>query len=123
MDAQLVGTGIGTPATGGFPVMDLYVPPAPTGQHIVPIISGSVEAAQQAQVLCIMVLGSIPQLPAAGVDWTNFLVGTNGIGQLDAQIRANLKAGGHSNYYPAYNIQPGPNGDTLSVTAVQQAPS
>lgn len=120
MDAQLVGTGLGTPSTGNFPVMDLYVPAANTGQHIVPIISGSVEDAQQAQVLCTMVLGSIPQLPSAGVDWPGFLAGTNGIGQLDAGIRANLAAGGHSDYYPDYDIQPGQNGDALTVQAKKQ---
>ena len=100
--------------------MDLYVPPAPTGQHIVPIITGSVEDAQQAQVACIQVLNSIPQLPGVGVDWPGFLAGTNGIGQLDAQIRANLAAGGHSNFYPTYNIAPSSNGDTLTVTATEQ---
>jgi hypothetical protein len=120
MDAQLVGTGLGTPTTGNFPVMDLYVPPAVTGKHIVPIITGSVEDAQQAQVLCNMVKGAIPQLPDAGVDWAGFLAGTDGIGQLDASIRANLSAGGHNDFYPSYDIVYSKNGDKLNVTAVQQ---
>jgi hypothetical protein len=120
MDAQLVGTGLGTPATSNFPVMDLYVPTAVTGQHIVPIITGDQENAQQAQVLCIQVINSIPQLPGIGVDWMGFLAGTKGIGQLDASIRANLAAGGHSDYSPNYDIQPSGNGDRLTVTAVQQ---
>ena len=63
MDALLSGTGVGTPSTGLLPETDLSVPVAITGQHIVPIITGSVEDAQQAQVLCNQVIGSIPQLP------------------------------------------------------------
>jgi hypothetical protein len=121
MDAQLVGTGLGTPSTAGFPVMDLYVPHAVTGKHIIPIITGSEEDAQQAQVLCTQVIGTIPQLPTSGVDWSSFLFGRNPqLGALDASIRKNLSAGGHSNFTPDYNAQPGPNGDQLTVTAKQQ---
>lgn len=122
LDATLVGTGVGTPATANLPVIDLEVPAAPTGHHIVPILTGTLAAAQEAQVLCIMVLGSIPQLPSAGVDWPGFLAGTNEFGALDASIRANLNAGGQGGtFYPDYSINPGgPNGDYLTVTALQQ---
>lgn len=124
MDAQLVGTGIGTAATAGFPATDLYVPPNVTGKHIVPILTGISEAAQQAQVLCTQVIGSIPQVPTAGADWATFLAGNNPqLGALDASIRRNLAAGGHSDFYPDYNVQPTVNGDQLTVTAKQQEAS
>jgi hypothetical protein len=123
MDALLSGTGVGTPSTGLLPETDLSVPVAITGQHIVPIITGSVEDAQQAQVLCNQVIGSIPQLPNAGSDWSTFFTGPiiNGLGALDASIRANLAAGGHSDFYPDYSISPGgPNGDFLTVMPIKQ---
>lgn len=112
MDAQVQGTGQPSSA----PIIDLYVPPAATGSHIVPILSGSAETAQQAQVLCETFLNSIPQVPGAGNDWVGFLSENVPFGQLDAQIRATLADGGHSDFYPNYDIQ----NDALIVTPTQQ---
>ena len=111
MDAALVGLG------GSSPSVDLYVPAAATGQHIVPIITGKAENDQQAQVLCQLVLGAIPQVPAAGNDWPTFLTGPSPqLGQIDADIRATLKQGGHSDYAPDYDVI----NDQLTVNAVLQ---
>ncbi len=115
MDAQVIGIA-GTPTT--MPQMDLYVPPATTGQHIVPMITGQTEEEQQAQVACSEVLGSIPQLPSSGVDWPTFLVGSGSFPALDASIRQNLSDSGRSDYQPTYDII----NDALSVVASKQTP-
>ncbi len=111
MDAQVIGLG------GTAPGIDLSVPAAATGSHVVPILTGSAETDQQAQVLCQMVLGSVPQVPDAGNDWSTFLAGASPqLGQIDADIRATLKRGGQSDYAPDYDVM----NDQLTVNAVQQ---
>jgi hypothetical protein len=111
MDAALVGLG------GTSPSVDFYVPPAATGQHIVPILVGQAESDQQAQVLCQLVLGAVPQVPDAGNDWPTFLSGpAPQLGQIDAEIRSTLKRGGRSDYAPDYDVT----NDRMTVNAVRQ---
>ena len=113
MDAQLIGV---APSLPSLPSVDLYVPVATTGKHIVPIITGQAEEMQQAQVLAQLVLNMIPQLPGVGSDWIGFIGGTLAFPVLDAQIRNTLANGGHSDYYPDYNVV----NDALTVNAVKQ---
>ena len=116
MDAKLIGL-IGSPTI--MPTVDLYVPAATTGQHIVPIITGSEEEKQQAQVAVGQVKGMIPQLPDAGADWLGFIAGDVAFGDLDAQIRKSLSDGGHTGYNPDYDIVD----DALTANAVKQEAS
>ena len=113
MDAQLIGV---APSLPSLPSVDLYVPVATTGKHIVPIITGQAEEEQQAQVLSQLVLNMIPQLPGVGSDWIGFIGGTLPFIVLDAQVRNTLANGGHSDYYPDYNVV----NDALTVNAVKQ---
>lgn len=116
MDAQLNGIG----AVGlNAPQVDLNVPVAATGSHIVPILTGQPESDQQAQVIAAMFKDSIPQLPGVGPDWLGFLTGggTVSFPELDGQVRAHLGLGGHSDYFPDYNIV----NDALTVSAKQEA--
>ncbi len=114
MDAQLLGVG------GTAPVVDFYVPAATTGSHAIPIITGAVEDAQQAQVLVALILNGIPQLPGKGNDWLGFMDSNlpfgQALGQLDAQIRKSLADGGHSDFFPDYDIV----NDTIVANAVKQ---
>jgi hypothetical protein len=80
-------------------------------------MTGQAESDQQAQVLCQLVLGSVPQVPDAGNDWPTFLSGAAPqLGQIDANIRETLKRGGRSDYAPDYDVV----NDQLSVNAVRQ---
>ena len=110
MDAQIIGLG------GIAPTVDFYVPPAVTGQHIVPMVTGAVEDAQQAQMLAFLILDGVPQLPGKGSDWLGFMTNNLPFGQLDAQIRKAMEDGGHGDYSPDYDIV----NDQLTVHAVKQ---
>ena len=111
MDAAVVGLG------GTAPIVDVLVPSATTGSHIVPMLTGKAESNQQAQVLCQLILGAIPQVPDAGNDWPTFLTGpAPQLGQIDADIRATLNRGGHPDYAPDYDVV----NDQVTVNAVLQ---
>jgi hypothetical protein len=114
MDAQLNGLANTLP---NLPSLDVYVAPAATGKHIVPILTGTAEEEQQAQVLCQLTLNMIPQLPGIGNDWIGFLTGSIAFLQLDMEIRQTLANGGHEDYYPDYSIV----NDALTVQAMKQA--
>jgi hypothetical protein len=98
MDAKLQGEG-GVP-----PTWDFFVQAGTGGADIVPMISGDVEALQEVNVACTLVLGGVPQVPAIGVDHLGFLGGTVPFATLDAQIRKMLANVGRTDYYPDYNI-------------------
>lgn len=98
MDAQLSGE------TGTPPTWDFALTLGANGADSVPIITGALEAQQQAEVACYLILGSVKQIPAAGVDHLGFLGGEVNFGQLDAQIRQFLLNVGRNDFYPDYDI-------------------
>jgi hypothetical protein len=100
VDAQLASEA-GTP-----PTWDLYFSPTSPAASggVVPIISGTQEALQQASVAATIVLNGIPQLPGVGVDHLGFLAGSVLFGQLDAQVRQAISNSGHPEYVPSYDI-------------------
>lgn len=98
MDMQLQGE------SGIPPTWDVYVVPG-LGANIVPMISNLLEATQEANVACALILGTVPQNPTAGCDHLGFLGGTVAFGTLDAQLRAFLAACGRSDFYPDYDIK------------------
>ena len=97
MDMQMQGES-GTP-----PTWDVYVTPG-VGANVVPMISGALEAAQEASIACALILGTVPQNPTAGCDHLGLLGGTVAFGTLDAQLKAFLAACGRSDWYPDYDI-------------------
>lgn len=104
MDARVAGE---TSLPTVFPTWDLAVEETPpgSGQFIVPMLTGNDEAAQQAQVSTFLIVGLIPQLPTVGVDWLGFLSAQTAFGDLDAQIRKSIAAGGHNDFFPDYDVQ------------------
>jgi hypothetical protein len=101
MDAQM------TSESGTFPSWDFALTLGTGGADYVAIISGEQEAQQEAQVAAYLILGSVPQLPGAGVDHLGFLGGSTNFGMLDAGVRSFLINVGRSDYYPDYDIQNG----------------
>lgn len=72
---------------------------------IVPIISGTEEDLQCAIQAGFLIKGTIPQLPNAGVPWTEFLTKKITFGELDYYVRNSIQQSGHENYYPQYDIE------------------
>lgn len=71
----------------------------------VPIITDDSEEVQNATLAGFLIVGTIPQLPEAGVPWTDFLTGKISFGVLDFYIRDSLSAAGKDNYYPQYDVE------------------
>ena len=71
---------------------------------IVPIITDDTEDLQCATMAGFLITGTIPQLPEAGVPWTDFLKGTISFGVLDFYVRQSLLNVGKDNYYPQYSL-------------------
>lgn len=79
---------------------------------IIPIIIGDEEDFQTATLSGFLELGSIPQLPNAGVPWTEFLTKKITFGELDSLIRDSIQNAGKSEFYPKYDITD----DVLTMT-------
>lgn len=86
--------------TATYPVWDIK-----TEGGVVPIISGEKEDIQVATLACFLQVGTIPQLPNAGVSWTDFLTGVKTFGEIDAQIRESIRNAGKYEYMPIYKIE------------------
>lgn len=97
--------------TADFPIWDLK-----TEGSIVPIISDEKESIQVATLACFLEKGTIPQLPDAGVTWTEFLTGDKTFGELDAEIRESLKKADKIEYHPNYQIE----GDRLTLVVSKE---
>jgi hypothetical protein len=110
VDAQMNGEQM----QAGLPVWDFFVD---TTLMIVPMLTGALEAQQQAEVAAVLILGSIPQLPDVGVDWPGFLGGTVTFPSVDSAIRSMMTKAGHSDYAPDYTLVNG----LLGVTAKKNA--
>ena len=83
---------------------------------VVPIISGEKEETQTATLAAFLELGTIPQLPEAGVDWAGFLTGAKMFGDIDVEIREALRMAGREDYFPNYQIE----GDRLTLTVAKE---
>lgn len=71
---------------------------------IVPIITDDQEDLQTATIAAFLVKSSVPQLPDAGVPWTDFLAQKISFGELDFYIRESLSNVDKSTFYPSYDI-------------------
>lgn len=79
---------------------------------IVPIITNDEEDLQCAINAAFLITGTIPQIPAAGVPWTEFLTNKISFGELDFYVRDSLQKVEKETYYPQYEIQD----DKLTMT-------
>jgi len=95
-DAKVEGSEL---VPGKYPTWDLKVV-----NGIVPLISGDEEEAQRASVACFLQVGTIPQVPYAGVDWASFFLGRSSFGVLDTQVRSAIADSGAVDYEPYYDV-------------------
>lgn len=72
---------------------------------IVPIITGDEEDLQCATQAAFLITGTIPQLPEAGVPWTDFLTKKITFGELDFYVRDSLRNVEKETFYPQYDIE------------------
>ena len=72
---------------------------------LVPIIKDDEEDLQCATIAGFLIVGTVPQLPEAGVQWTDFLTGKITFGVLDFYVRESLLNVGKDNFYPEYDIE------------------
>lgn len=72
---------------------------------IVPMISDGEEDLQCAVLAGFLIRGTVPQLPSAGVPWTEYLTKRLSFGELDYYIRESLRNVEKDNYYPQYDIE------------------
>jgi hypothetical protein len=72
---------------------------------LVPIIKDDEEDLQCATIAGFLIVGTGPQLPEAGVPWTDFLTGKITFGVLDFYVRESLLNVGKDNFYPEYDIE------------------
>ena len=70
----------------------------------VPIIMDDEEDLQCATLAGFLITGTVPQLPEAGVPWTDFLTGKITFGVLDFYVRESLLNVSKDNFYPEYDI-------------------
>ena len=82
------------------PVWDVEI-----NKGIVPIITGKIEHLQNAVLAGFLELGSIKQLPEAGVDWPGFITGVVTFGEIDSAVRDSLLKAGRSDFYPQYELE------------------
>jgi len=71
----------------------------------VPIISDDKEEMQEAILAGFLITGTVPQLPEAGVPWTDFLTGKITFGVLDFYVRDSMSNVGRDDFYPQYDIE------------------
>ena len=69
------------------------------------VIKDDEEDLQCATIAGFLIVGTVPQLPEAGVPWTDFLTGKIPFGVLDFYVRESLSNVGRDNFYPQYDIQ------------------
>jgi hypothetical protein len=72
---------------------------------IVPLITDDTEDLQCAILAGFLIAGTVPQLPEAGVPWTDFLTKKITFGVLDFYVRESLQNVGKDNYYPQYDLE------------------
>jgi hypothetical protein len=72
---------------------------------LVPIIMDDKEDNQGAILAGFLIRGTVPQLPDAGVPWTEYLTGKITFGVLDFYVRDSMSNVGRDNYYPQYDIE------------------
>lgn len=72
---------------------------------IVPVLSAEEEELQDATQAGFLIRGTIPQLPDAGIPWTDFLTGKLTFGELDFYVRESLRKAEKETFYPQYNIE------------------
>lgn len=70
----------------------------------VPVIQDDKEDMQCAVIAGFLIRGTVPQLPEAGVPWTEYLTGKITFGLLDFYVRDSLANVGRDNFYPQYDI-------------------
>lgn len=70
----------------------------------VPIIIDDEADLQCATQAAFLIAGTVPQLPDAGVPWTDFITGKITFGELDFYVRNSLQATGKEAFYPQYDI-------------------
>lgn len=85
---------------------------------IVPIIKDDEEDLQCATLAGFLIQGTVPQLPDAGVPWTQFLTGSMTFGELDFYVRDSLLNVEKENFYPEYDIEE--DKLTMSIGRIQQ---
>lgn len=71
---------------------------------IVPIITDDKEDLQCATIAGFLITGTVPQLPEAGVPWTDFLTNKITFGVLDFYVRESMRNVGENNFYPEYDL-------------------
>lgn len=71
---------------------------------IVPIAIDDTEEMQSAVMAGFLIIGTVPQLPNAGVPWTEFLTGKITFGVLDFYVHESLGNVGREDYYPQYDL-------------------
>lgn len=72
---------------------------------LVPIVKDEKEEMQAATMAGFLIMGTVPQLPEAGVPWTEFLTGKITFGVLDFYVRESLSNVGRDDFYPQYDIE------------------
>ena len=72
---------------------------------IVPIITDDQENLQAATLAGFLIAGTVPQLPEAGVPWTDFLTKKITFGVLDFYVRDSLTNVERQDYMPQYDIE------------------
>lgn len=72
---------------------------------IVPIILDDKEDLQCATIAGFLERGTVPQLPEAGVPWTDYLTNKITFGVLDFYVRESLLNVGKDNFFPEYDIE------------------
>ena len=70
----------------------------------VPIIMDDKEELQCATLAGFLITGTVPQLPEAGVPWTDFLTNKITFGVLDCYVRDSLMNVQKDDFYPEYDI-------------------
>lgn len=96
MDAQMQSS---TALPGEFPTWDFVVT-----DSIVPIIDGENETRQAATITGFLQVGSVPQLPTAGIPWLEFTTGSVQFNQVDGAIKQNLINNNITTFIPDYDI-------------------
>ena len=74
---------------------------------LVPILTDDEEELQCATLAAFLIVGTIPQLPSAGVPWTKYVTQEISFGELDFYVRDSLQKAEKETYYPQYNIEDG----------------
>lgn len=87
----------------------------------VPIITDDEEDIQCAILAGFLITGTVPQLPEAGVPWTDFLTGKISFGVLDFYVHESLLNVSKNNYYPQYDLEN--NRLTMNIGKLEQEES